>query len=486
LRRDSNALSSRNRCNSGPLAMSHPHSSSLEVTKALVDCASAGGFDFGDDTAIVAVQHMLRQTEDLFQMVSAMGLTPKNIFALGKIYSNSPQVIKSLRGMGVTVVESTMPEPGEFHSYFERDVATLWKVAGDALGQRQIKRLLVLDDAGVCITNVPPGILRRYVVCGIEQTTRGMVLFKENPPPFAVISWARAAVKLNIGSPIFSQYLVEKLNTEFLKGESLQKKQLGIIGLGSIGRGVASLTLKQGAEVFFYDPNQYVHIPASLHNRIGRLNSLKDLMLRCDYVVGCSGCNPFMGKWPLKHKPSIKLLSASSGDQEFDLIIRDLRQKPDFKVTSTTWDIVSEYGPSGPIHIAYLGYPYSFVSRRPEALPTEIVQFDTGGLLAALVQARLFLQECENGREQNRGIHRVSPKAQRFVYERWLGAMKDRMIDITDCFGHDPDLLRAIQHDDWFYENSEPHPGQHYRPARPVEDLMDQFICQGGFITTQG
>lgn len=466
--------------------MSHPQSSDIEITHALLDCARTAGFHFGEDTALVAVQHMLWQTVDLFETAIAMGLKPNNIFALGKIYSNSFPVIETLRLMGVTVIESTMPEPGEFQSYFERDVATLWKVTGEVLRERQIKRVLVLDDAGVCITNVPAEILRRYPVCGVEQTSRGMVLFAEQPPPFAVISWARAAVKLNIGGPIFSQYLIEKVNTEFLQGGSLQGKQLGIIGLGSIGRGVADLALRQTDEVLFYDPDPDVHVPLSLRNRVTRLDSLEDLMLGCDYVLGCSGRSPLQDKWPLRHRPGIKLLSVSSGDQEFGSIIRDLKQRPDFKVAANSWDIASEHGPSGPIHIAYLGYPYSFVSRDVEAVPIRIVQFDTGGLLAALIQARLFLEQCETGREQNRGIHRVSPKAQRFICERWLTSMKDQRIDIKDRYGFDSDLLRAVERDEWFIENTEPRQGEHYRPAKPVEELMEEFICQDRFVAARG
>ena len=466
--------------------MSHSHSFPLEVTQGLLQCAKAARFDFGEDTAMVAVQHMLWQTVDLFETASQMGLNLKNIFALGKIYSNSQPVIRTLRSMGVTVIESTMPAPGEFHSYFERDIAELWRVAGEALTQRQIKRLLVLDDAGVCITNVPADILRRYTVCGVEQTTRGMVLFEEKPPPFAVISWARAAVKLKIAGPIFSHFLIEKLNTEFLRGESLHGKHLGIIGLGSIGMGVAEVALKQSNNVLFYDPNPNVHVPSSPGNRVSRTDSLGELMLRCDYVFGCSGRNPFRDKWPLNHRPGIKLLSGSSGDQEFGPIIRDLKQKPHFEIASNTWDIASECGPSGPIHIAYLGYPYSFVSRGIEAVATRIVQLDIGGLLAALIQARLFLEECERGREENEGLHRVSPKAQRFVYETWVWAMKNRRIDVMNRFDYEPDLLSAVQHDDWFIENTEPRPGQYYRPVKAVEELMDQFICPSRFVSAQG
>ena len=82
------------------MSYSYSHSSPLEVTQALLNCARAAGFRFGDDTALVAVQHMLKQTVDLFQTVVAMGLNLKNIFALGKVYSNNAKVIETLRAMG--------------------------------------------------------------------------------------------------------------------------------------------------------------------------------------------------------------------------------------------------------------------------------------------------------------------------------------------------------------------------------------------------
>lgn len=458
----------------------------LKVTRTLFDCAQGAKFSFGEDTAMVAVQHMLLQTVDLFQTIGAMGLNLKNIFALGKIYSNSEPIIRTLRSMGVTVIDSTPPEPGEFRPYFQRDVERLWQVAAETLRDRKIKRILVLDDGGLCITSVPTEVLRRYTLCGVEQTSLGMFLFEEKPPPFAVMSWARAAVKLQIGGPIFSQCFIDCLHTEFLHGRPLQGEQLGVIGMGSIGRAVANLAVRHGNELFYYDPNTDLHLPSHLRDVITRVDSIEDLMLGCNYVLGCSGRNPFKYKWPLEHRPGIKLLSASSGDQEFGPIIRDLKQKPDFKMAANTWDITSEHGPSGPILVAYLGFPYTFASRGVEAAPTQIVQFDTGGLLIALIQARFFLEQCEAGREQNRGIHRVSPKAQRFVYERWIRAMNDRMIDITDRFDYDPDLLKAVQHDDWFIENTEPRPAEHYRPVALVEDLMDQFVCQGRLVRAQG
>ena len=442
-----------------------------------MDRARSTRFQFGADTALVAVQHMLLQTVDLFDTAGAMGLDPKNIFALGKVYSNSQTVIGLLRDRGVTVIEGSTPRPGEFHSSFERDVEGFWRVAAETLAQRNIKRILVLDDDGVCIANTPREVLRQYAVCGVEQTSQGIFLFTHKPPPFAVMSWARSAVKLQIGGPIFSHCFMEKLKTEFLGGKSIRRKQLGIVGMGSIGMALAKLAVRHGLKVCFYDSAPDLGLPASLRGIISRAGSLEDLMMSSDYVAGCSGRNPFKDQWPLNHRPGIKLLSVSAGDQEFGPIIDDLKTKPDFEVEPQSWTITSPHGPSGPIQIAYLGYPYTFFFRAPEAVPTQIVQLESGGLLAALVQARIHLEICETDPQHNKGLRRVSPKVQRFVYERWLKTMREQGIDLVETFGYDPELLSATASDDWFTQNTEPREIELDEMDRKVEKRMADFVC---------
>jgi len=448
----------------------------MEVTQALLDRARAAEFEFGEDTAIVAVQHMLWQTVDLLRAVIYMGVRPENIFALGKVYSNSGPVIRALREMGVTVTESTMPEPGQFNEYFEQDVTRLWEVVADGVGRRDIKRIIVLDDAGRCITNTPPELIRKYNINGVEQTSFGMFVFEVKPPAFAVTSWARSAVKLQIGGPIFSHILIEKLNTEFLRGQSLDGHEVGIIGLGSIGMGMANLAARMGNRVMFYDPNPDLQVPRYLRDRITRLDSLEELMVSCDDVLGCSGRNPFKDKWPMKYRPGIRLFSGSSGDQEFGPIIRDLKDGSSFIVDPDTWDITSEDGPCGPIFIAFHGYPYNFVSLGGEAVPTHVVQLETGGLLAGLMQARSYLALCEEGREQNAGVHRVSPEAQRFVLDTWLSVMDDRGIDVEECYGYDPAMLMEAKYKGWFVDNTEPHPRPGQQSTRSIEDVMRHMI----------
>ena len=428
----------------------------MEVTGALSSCARRAGFDFGPGTALVTVQHMLCQTVDLFRAAGQIGLQPENIFALGKYYSNSAPVITAIRNLGATVIDSMVPQPGEFDEAFEFDVKRLWKTVVAELAQRRIERIIVLDDGGRCIINIPPVLLSRYAVAGVEQTSLGMFLFEEQPPPFAVFSWARAAVKLQIGGHIFSHRLIDRLQAEFLRGTTLSGADIGIVGLGSIGRSLADISARQGNNVFFYDPASDLKVPQYLRGRITRFDSLESLMLRSEYVFGCSGRNPFNNRWPMAHRPGIRLFSGSGGDQEFRPIIRHLKQRPGFRVARKTWDIMSDAGPSGPIRIAYLGFPYNFVSRADSAVPTHIVQLETAGLLAGLIQARSYLELVEAGREPDTHIHRISPDAQGFIYDVWLRAMENRGVDIRELYGYDASLLAATESEGWLAENTEP------------------------------
>ena len=450
----------------------------MEVTGAISHRARNARFTFGDDTVLVAVQHMLAQTVDLFRALGETGLNPENIFALGKVYSNNATVISAIRDLGVTVLESTLPEPGRFDDAFEQDIKRLWQVVTEKLESRHIKRIIVLDEGGHCVTNTPPELLRKYLFAGVEQTSRGIFIFEENPPPFAVFSWARAAVKLQIGGHLFSHCLVDRLRSDFLNGKPLHGLEIGIAGLGSIGRGLANIVLRDGGRVFFYDPASHFKVPLCRQDRVTRVDSLQELMLRSDYLLGASGRNPFNGKWPLAHRPGIELISASGGDHEFGPIIRDLRPRPSFTVDRHTWDITSEDGPSGAIRIAYLGFPYNFVSRAESAVPTRVVQLETGGLLTALIQARTYLRLVEEGQEQNAGIHRISPEAQRFAFETWLRAMEDHGIGIREIYGYDPVLLAATKRPSWYAEHSEPGSRHGAASISRLEQWMGRMVEQ--------
>src|SRR6476661_1455791 len=253
--------------------MTKPQMSLMDVTREVTQRARAAYFNFGDDTAVVAIQHMLWQTIDLFEAIAALGVRRENIFALGKVYSNSPIVIAALRNRGITVVENSPPETGEFDRAFEEDVNRLWETVRRALAQRRIRHVLILDVGGKCATSMPPDLLARYSVAGVEQTSFGIFVFEETPPPFAVLSWARSAVKLQIGGPLFSHCLLAKLQSHHLAGRKLFGERVGIIGLGSIGSALATLMERQQNKVFFYDPDPHHQAPHYLRDHITRVDS---------------------------------------------------------------------------------------------------------------------------------------------------------------------------------------------------------------------
>ena len=448
----------------------------MDVTRALVERARNAYFNFGEDTAVVAVQHMLWQTVDLFDALVALGVKRQNIFALGKVYSNSPIVIGALRNRGMTVIESSAASPGEFSRAFQLDVNRLWEVVQASLAQRRIRRVLILDDGGKCATSMPRELLRRYEVGGVEQTSFGMFVFEQTPPQFAVVSWARSAVKLQLGGPLFSHCLLAKVQSEFLRGKLLTKKRVGIIGLGSIGSALANLMERQRNNVRFYDPDPRYQVPECLQGRVTRVDSLEELLLKCDYVFGCSGREPFKEQWPLRYRRGIKLFSGSGGDHEFGPIIRDLKSRRGFKVSPDTLDIHCDDGPSGPLCIAYLGYPYNFASRDLEAVPTSVVQIETAGLLAGLIQARTHLRFCEDGRAKNCGVHRISAEVQRFLVETWRRVMEHDHIDLPKVYGYQPELLEAARERGWFVKNSQPAPSLTYEPSWVTEAAMTRMI----------
>jgi hypothetical protein len=447
----------------------------MDVTGALSNRAKAAHFNFGEDTVVVAVQHMLWQTVDLLEAIVALGVRRENIFALGKVYSNSPTVITTLRHRGITIVESSTPQPGEFDRAFLQDVTRLWELVRRRIPQRRVRRILILDDGGKCATSIPRELLSQYAVAGVEQTSFGIFMFEQTPPPFAVVSWARSAVKLQIGGPLFSHCLLAKLHARFLRGKPFTGENVGVIGFGSIGSTLAKLAARQHNNVLFYDPEPQYQVPPVLRGKVTRVDSLEELMLRCDYVFGCSGREPFKDRWPLRYRPGIKLFSASGGDHEFGPIINCLKARPGFTVTPAL-DIECVDGPSGPILIAYLGYPYNFVSRDVEAVPTSVVQIETGGLLAGLIQARTHLRFWEEGRARNCGIHRVSPESQRFIFEAWLKTMKRQQIDLRRVYGYDPAMLDAAGERRWFVDNSEPTPSPIGDPNWLTEVAMTRML----------
>jgi len=47
-------------------------------------------------------------------------------------------------------------------------------------------------------------------------------------------------------------------------------------------------------------------------------------------------------------------------------------------------------------------------------------------------------------------------------------------------------MLTAAQLDDWFVEKTEPRSSKYYKPLSTIEEMMDQFLCQGRYLKVRG
>lgn len=78
--------------------------------------------------------------------------------------------------------------------------------------------------------------------------------------------------------------VVEKEKNHF-KGQELQGKTLGVVGLGKIGALVAEMGLKLGMKVVGYDPSLSVEAAWRLSSQTQRMENLPSLLSRSDYVT---------------------------------------------------------------------------------------------------------------------------------------------------------------------------------------------------------
>lgn len=74
-------------------------------------------------------------------------------------------------------------------------------------------------------------------------------------------------------------------NKKQFKGQELEGKKLGVIGLGSIGAMVANDAYRLGMEVMGYDPYVSVDTAWNIHGRVKRCTDLFHLFSTCDFVT---------------------------------------------------------------------------------------------------------------------------------------------------------------------------------------------------------
>lgn len=365
------------------------------------------------DYFIISVQHLMRSTGSLFETLINWGIEPPNIFLTGKIYSAHHETIKKIYQLGINIKRPTLPTRlGYYADFLEKDVLGLWEELKKALTPNA--KIIILDDGGFVLKNVPSEILKNYSVFGIEQTTSGVHMqnaFKE----FPVINVATSAAKTIIEPPIVSESVKIQLGEVIRK---LEPQAIGIIGFGHIGKATAN-EFCNDYKINVFDIND--NTINKTDNRFTYFDSKEALFSASEVIVGTTGKDISDLRW-LQHINGNKtLISVSSGDIEFNSLIRNCASHlmEEFKSPLQELRLMSTNG--NEIRILRGGLVANFTGK-PDSSPGYIIQMTRGLLFSAIIQ----IFEDNFNLKKYSGSVILKPSLQKEVVNYWFSDQSDR------------------------------------------------------------
>ena len=395
-----------------------------KITKKASSQISLGNIKF------VCVQHLLFTTIDLIKSLIALGALPSNIHILGKVYSTSVEVEKILRNLGVNVyLNTTIHKLGQFEEYFIEDVRTMWKKVARSLEENnalnksaKIKSIIVLDDGGKCICNVPKILLDQYCVYGVEQTSSGISYIKKNDIiNIPVVEVATSAIKQQIESEMIANAVMKRTKELFLNFD--KNLSYGIIGMGAIGKAMFKMLKKLNIEkIVFYDKNTELLLDKLSHTY--SCDNIQEFILKSDYIIGCTG-EDITCHFDLNCIKSSKIfISCSSQDVEFKSLLKyiDLNAgEYNLNYKNVLEDIEIFLNNEVKLTIIKGGYPVN-LDNSGESVPAQDIQLTRGLLLGGVIQAFTELNNISHNKNsflKSKQFIMLDPNLQILAFKIW-------------------------------------------------------------------
>jgi len=326
---------------------------------------------------IVSVQHLLETTGSLFEAIISTGILPHNIYLTGKIYSTHAVTSTKLENLGVNITKSTYPKKlGTYVEALEGDIINMW---ADLKGRlTNDSTVIILDDGGYTLKNAPEDVLEKCDVFGIEQTTSG-IRMQSAFGRFPVIHLAASAAKVLIEPPIVSEAIKIQVG-KFI--DQLNPKTIGIVGYGHIGKAVAK-EFSRKCQILVFDIDNKVE--NGTFTECKHCNSLRELYDQAELVIGATGQDISDLTWLTQSKSNKTLMSVSSGDIEFNRLLKNCEPYLNGEVESPLQilDLTTERGHN--LKILRGGMVANFTGTA-DSSPGPIIQVTRGLLFAAVLQ----------------------------------------------------------------------------------------------------
>lgn len=390
----------------------NPFSTKLPVLEAMIEVTGEKKLINVDRVVFVCIQHLLYTTFTLLESLTRLGVLPENIHVMGKSYSSCPLVIQKLIDEGYCYYPNASQEQlGCFAQYFKKDIDHMWKVIYEDLQKKKIEHIIILDDGGSCLTNVPQFITQKYQVTGVEQTTSGLNNTRMCNLPFPVIEVAISAAKQYLESPLIADAVVKKLAC--ILPVTQTQLSCAVVGLGAIGRAVTQKLLSLNHQVITYDNR--LERNKSLNGAL-RVFDLETAFHEADYIFGCSGRDITENLEISSIKRDKTFISCSSQDKEFQSLLKTIQQN-NFSYTDVRNNICFSLENEKTINLFRGGFPINF-DNSGESVGALDIQLTRGLLLGGMIQG--ILSHPQHNTPQENIRYALHPDIQSFVVSHWI------------------------------------------------------------------
>jgi S-adenosylhomocysteine hydrolase len=385
-----------------------------------------GGLPDLSKTVFIGVQHMLETTVTLFDAIIALGVKPENMFFSGKCYSTSPVIAEAVIKRGIRLMASNKPRtPGGYEESCQHGIEKMWRLCIEDISKKNIDSIIILDEGGRCLENMPEFVGLRYRIAAIEQTRGGLYTESVNLLPFPLVEVATCAVKKILEPPLIATAIIKvvlKKIDEILPSLNPEsgKTTFGLIGNGAIGGAICRHLLSHGYDVVVYDENE-----GSFQNiidpRFYRMGSVEEVIANAQIIFGCTGKDITRGKDILSLVKRDKVfISCTSEDKEFKTLLRAIGSQSIVPIDALS-NIVCLTQNGRKITILQGGFPINF-DRNPWNVPANSIEVTQGLLLGSCYQAiSNATKPINDGTTINHGTRQaLHPLIQKYVATHWL------------------------------------------------------------------
>jgi hypothetical protein len=474
----------------------------LPVTAEIAQYLKEQGFKaFSSHTHLVAMPHLMPDVIDWISALIKLGLPADHIHLLAKQYSQVDATRDKLRNLGVDVMDYTAAPVGGYYETLDNiDLPKFWRRSMSAITKAQTSSpkqdVLVMDDGGRLLHSIPPELTadKNIRIAGVEQTTNGYEVAREEGHKIDIIIPARSALKLECEAPFIADAAIRKLRDKL---GIFKNRDVAVIGIGNIGSSVASTLADNHNNVFIFDNAVHIkknkvvdpkhllppHVniysapdaanphakPKMLRKGAPPANSsyficrsLEQAVQHSNYVFGCTGRDIFKDtdldhlqfQGAKKKLDETRFISVSSGDKEFRSLLQWVSNQAVFTHQSadgkkaTRWDVTANHHGSR-LRIVQQGFPVNFDGKTCSGTPEEM-QLVSCLLLASIVQGYEYLQKYPvKSANDHKNLIMFSPPVQKKIFNAWM----DGVPNVRSIFN--PERLEEIAHDEeWFRKHS--------------------------------